>query len=128
MCNQLKRYRTLIVDDSQIFLNWLRNTLNDAQDFEMIGQAATGVDAIAQALELEPDLLITDFFLPDIDGLEVANSLRSLLPDLNVIITSSHDVEVYAALEASNQTATFLPKTGLNPSALRTLLSGAEEQ
>ncbi len=128
MCNQLKRYRTLIVDDSLIFLNWLRNTLDDAQDFEMIGQAANGVDAIAQALELEPDLLITDFFLPDIDGLEVANSLRSLLPDLNVIITSSHDVEVYAALEASNQTATFLPKAGLNPSALRTLLSGAAEQ
>ena len=128
MCNQLKRYRTLIVDDSQIFLNWLWNTLNDAQDFEMIGQAANGVDAIAQALELEPDLLITDFFLPDIDGLEVANSLRSLLPDLNVIITSSHDVEVYAALEASNQAATFLSKASLNPSALRTLLLGAAEQ
>lgn len=128
MCNQLKRYRTLIVDDSPIFLNWLLNSLDEAEDFELIGHATNGVDAIAQALELEPDLLIIDFFLPDIDGLEVANSLRSLLPNLNVIITSSHDVEVYAALEASNQTATFLPKSSLNTSALRTLLSEAAKQ
>ena len=127
MCN-LKRYRTLIVDDSAIFLVWLWNTLGDAEDFEMIGQATNGVDSIAQALELEPDLLIIDFFLPDMDGLEVSNSLRSLLPNLQVIITSSHDSEVYTALEASTQTATFLPKAGLNASALRTLLSGAAEQ
>jgi len=94
----------------------------------MIGQATNGGDAIAQALELEPNLLITDFFLPDIDGLEVANSLRSLLPNLNVVITSSHDVEVEAALEASNQTTIFITKAVLNASALRTLLSGAAEQ
>ena len=125
---QPKLYRTLIVDDSPIFLKWLRTTLDDTEDFEVIGQATNGVDAFAQVLELEPDLLITDFFLPDIDGLELANSLTPLLPNLNVIIISSHDAEVNAALEASNQAATFISKSGLNASALRTLLSGAAKQ
>lgn len=128
LSDRLKRYKTLIVDDSPIFLEWLRNSLDEAENFQIIGQATNGVAAIALAQELEPDLLITDFFLPDIDGLEVAIALRSALPNLTVVITSSYDVEVYAALEASNQTATFLPKAGLNVSALRTLLSGAEEQ
>ena len=119
---------SLIVDDSPVFLSWLETTLADAEDFQVVGQVATGADAITQVLEVEPDLLIIDFFLPDMDGLEVASTLSSQLPNLNVIIISSHVVEVYAALEASGQTATFLPKSDLSVSALRDLLSGEAGQ
>ena len=125
---QLKRFRTFIVDDSPLFLSWLETTLAETEDFEVVGQAATGADAIAQAIEIEPNVLITDFFLPDMDGLEVAIALRSRLPDLHVIITSAHSTEVYAALEASTQTAPYLPKVELTASALRDLLSRAAEQ
>ena len=62
------------------------------------------------------------------DGLEVAIALRTRLPDLYVIITSAHSAEVYAALEASTQTATYLAKVDLTPSALRNLLPGVTEQ
>ena len=125
---QLKRFRTFIVDDSPLFLSWLESTLADTEDFEVVGQAATGAEAIAQALELEPNVLITDFFLPDMDGLEVAIALRSRLPALYVIITSTHSTEVYAALEVSTQTAPYLPKVDLTASSLRDLLSRAAEQ
>ncbi len=125
---QLKRFRTFIVDDSPFFLSWLESTLADTEDFEVVGQAATGAEAIAQALELEPNVLITDFFLPDMDGLEVAIALRSRLPALYVIITSTHSTEVYTALEVSTQTAPYLPKVDLTASSLRDLLSRAAEQ
>ena len=125
---EVEMYRTLIVDDSPVFLSWLGTTLADAEDFQVVGRAIDGADAIAQALEIEPDLLITDFFLPDMDGLEIANTLTAQLPNLKVIIISSHEVEVYAALEASDQITSFVPKSGLTVSALRNLLPGEAER
>ena len=128
MYTQVKSFRTLIVDDSPIFLRWLQTTLAGSEVFRIVGQAATGADAITQSLVLEPDLLITDFFLPDMDGIEVVNSLLPLLPKMAVIIVSSHDIEARAAIEILDQTIPFLPKTELTVSALRDLLSGVGGQ
>ncbi len=106
----------------------MQTILSESEDFRIIGQAVNGADAIAQALELEPDLLITDFFLPDMDGIEVIDSLLSPLPNMAVVIISSHDTEVIAAIEVLDQTIAFLPKTGLNVPALRNLRLVAEGQ
>jgi DNA-binding NarL/FixJ family response regulator len=112
----------LIVDDHPSFRASVRRLL-EAEGFEVIGEAGDGHAAIAAAQQLQPDLVLLDVQLPDLDGFEVATRLAALGLPLAVILTSSRNAAEYGALVAETPVRGFVPKAELSGAALTGLLS-----
>src|SRR5688500_13667688 len=66
--------RVLIADDHPLFLFAIAHSVNAREELELVGQAKTGREAIAAALETQPDLAVLDVEMPDLDGLDVLNA------------------------------------------------------
>jgi len=89
--------RIMLVDDNRTFLTAVRNFLLLLPDVEIVGEAHDGKSAISLAQEIHPDLVLLDIVMPEINGLEVAESLRHFEVAPNVVFLSMHDSESYRA-------------------------------
>ena len=87
--------RILIADDHQLLRQGIRNFLALEPDFDIIGEAVDGEDAVAKAQELLPDVLLLDINMPKLTGIEVAGKLKQLCPDVRVMALTIHDDENY---------------------------------
>jgi len=77
--------RILVADDHLAVREGVRAMLETDPDFEVVGEAADGVQAMSTALELRPDLIVLDNSMPKMTGLEVARSLHVELPDTRIV-------------------------------------------
>jgi DNA-binding NarL/FixJ family response regulator len=112
----------LIVDDHGSFRASARRLL-EAEGFTVVGEAADGHEAIAAARQLNPDLVLLDVQLPDLDGFEVAARLSALGLRSAVVLTSSYAAAEYEPLLAESSARAFIPKAELSGAALTGLLS-----
>ena len=112
----------LIVDDHPSFRASARRLL-EAEGFDVIGEAGDGHAAIAAAQQLQPDLVLLDVQLPDLNGFEVAARIAALRLDSAVILTSSRNAAEYGALVAETPVRGFVPKAELSGAALTGLLT-----
>lgn len=94
--------RVLLVDDHPLFRRGLRLLLGTVDGFEVVGEAATGEDAVTLAAELAPDLVVMDLHLPGISGMEATRRVtaREPRPHVLVLTLSDDDQTVFAALRA----------------------------
>jgi DNA-binding NarL/FixJ family response regulator len=113
--------RVVIVDDHPSFRASAR-TLLESEGFEVVGEAATGVEALRAVKELRPDLVLLDVQLPDFDGFEVAARLGKLANPPQIVLTSSRDRSDYGRCIADSGAQGFVPKAELSGSALAALL------
>lgn len=100
---QLARIRVLIADDHDIFRDGLSLLLLKEPTIELVGDAANGKKLIQMAKELQPDIVLTDLKMPEIDGIEAIKTLKELYPTtIKAIALSSFDSDtmVIDALEA----------------------------
>ena len=112
----------LIVDDHPSFRASARRLL-EAEGFNVVGEAADGHEAIAAALELQPDLVLLDVQLPDLDGFEVAGRLAAMGLPSAVVLTSSRNAREYGPLIAETPMRGFIPKADLSGAVLTDLLT-----
>jgi DNA-binding NarL/FixJ family response regulator len=75
----------LIVDDSQVVRDVLRDFFETLADWKVGGEAGNGAAAIQKAGELKPDLILLDFSMPYMNGLEAASVLKKMLPKVHII-------------------------------------------
>jgi DNA-binding NarL/FixJ family response regulator len=113
--------RVMIVDDHPSFRR-CASLLLAAEGFDVVGEAEDGVSALSLAVELEPDLVLLDVQLPDIDGFEVASRLLADRPDLRIVLVSSRDSSEYGALIAGSGARGFVSKADLSGAAIESLL------
>jgi DNA-binding NarL/FixJ family response regulator len=113
--------RVLIVDDHPSFRATARLLL-ESEGFEVVGEAADGASGLRDARELEPDLVLLDVQLPDIDGFEVAARLTRGRGTPAVVITSSRDEADFGPLVAASGARGFVPKAELSGAALLALM------
>jgi len=85
--------RVLIADDHAIVRTGLRALLSSEAGLELVGEAASGAEALRLAESLQPDILVMDLSMPDIDGIRVTQQLRSRLPGVRVLILTVHEDE-----------------------------------
>ena len=78
--------RILIVDDSDSTRGLVREFLESRPDFEICGEAADGLEGIEKGRELKPDLIVLDYSLPRINGLQVALILHEVAPNTPIIL------------------------------------------
>ena len=94
-------------------------SLEASGEFQFVGEATTGTEAIGLAGFLKPDLVIADIYMPDQDGFEVARHLKRHLPGIKVILASVDDEPVYVRLAKAEGALAFVPKARLDQDALR---------
>jgi len=87
--------RILIADDHTVLRSGLRLLLNAQPDFEVVGEASTGEETVERAIALQPDVLLLDIAMPDINGLEAARRIRQQAPELRIIVLTMYDDEAY---------------------------------
>ena len=83
--------RVLIADDHAVVRAGLANILSAEANISVVGEARDGLEAINKALELKPDIILMDIFMPHCTGLEAMASIRQQLPDTKVIILTISD-------------------------------------
>ena len=83
--------RVLIVDDHRLFAEALRVILSADQRIEVVGLAASGEEAVQQAGELEPDVVLMDISMPGVDGVEATRRIRTGIPTSQVLMVTGSD-------------------------------------
>ena len=94
--------RVLIVDDDDLMRVGLRGVLSNDASIEVVGEACDGRDAVYRARLLEPDIVLMDIRMPDLDGIAATRELLSASPAVRVVIltTFEHDDYIFGALHA----------------------------
>jgi two-component system, NarL family, response regulator LiaR len=85
--------RILIVEDDPLIQLGLEQYLEEFAQFQIIGQAGDGYKAIAIAKKLVPDLVIMDIGLPKLDGIAAAQEIKLIIPEIRIVMLTSHDTE-----------------------------------
>lgn len=94
--------KIVIADDHPVVRKGLSLLLSSQDEFEVIGEAANGEEAIAKALELSPDIMLMDLVMPHVDGISATKEILRLKPEIKVLILTSFSDANHAvpALEA----------------------------
>ncbi len=118
--------RVLIVDDHEIVREGLQTLLAEEPDIQVCGLAADGMQALAQAKSLHPDVILMDLVLAGMDGLEATRQRRARDPQARVLVltTFADDQRVREAVQAG--AIGFLLKDVLKPDLLRAIRAAAE--
>lgn len=87
------RIRVMLVDDHALFRKGLANLLRAEPDFEVVGEASDGLEAIGMASALHPDVILMDVRMPGMSGPEAARHVLAALPDVKVLMLSMSDDE-----------------------------------
>jgi len=83
--------RILIVDDEKAVRTALGKLLATRKEWQVVGEAADGATAIGMVRELQPDIVIMDITMPEMNGLEATPEIKKLLPTAEVLIFTQHD-------------------------------------
>jgi DNA-binding NarL/FixJ family response regulator len=94
--------KVLLVDDQTMFRDGLRVLLRAQKEFEVVGEAGNGEEAIQKAAEVHPDVILMDLRMPVLDGAAATRQLRNSHPDIRVIVltTFDEDAAVFDALRS----------------------------
>ena len=108
--NSEKTIRILLADDHMIVREGFISLLSDEIDIEVVGEAATGLQAVELTRKLLPDLVLMDISMPHMNGLEATRQIRKDFPDTKVIIFSSFGDDAYVESAAELGASGYLIK------------------
>ena len=115
-------HRVIVADGVTEFRQWLSSILNESGDFQVIGEAATGPEAINLIEYLSPDLVLADVDTPETDGLDIARYVRHYCPRIKAILISTEDEPIYSTLAIDENVLAFIPKAKFSLDTIRQLL------
>jgi DNA-binding NarL/FixJ family response regulator len=123
----LGTFRVLVADDHRLMLAAVRRALADAEDFDIVSEVSVGSRVLPAVRETNPDVVLLDMRMPELDGLTCLARLRKHDPTIAVVILSSHNDE--ASIEAAREAGAlgYIIKTIEPvdlPAVLRSALSG----
>ncbi len=97
--------RILLADDHPVVRDGLAAMLSTQPDFQVIGEAGTGAEAVAEAARLHPDVVLMDLEMPVLDGIEAIRRLRDADPAVQVVVLTAFDTDdrILGALQAGAQ-------------------------
>jgi DNA-binding NarL/FixJ family response regulator len=95
----------LIADDHTLFRRGVRQLLEAEEDLHVLGEAATGTEALRQARALMPDVVLMDIQMPEMDGIEATRALHRELPHIGVVFVTMYENDefVYRGLQAGGR-------------------------
>lgn len=100
----------LLVDDSEIVRRVMRDFFEARTDWKIGGEAADGAEAIQKAKELMPDLILLDFSMPNMNGMQAAPVLKKLLPNAYIIVFTMYSEALGSTLNSADGVDLVVPK------------------
>jgi len=113
--------RVLIADDHAMFRAGLRALLATEQDIEVVGEAATGEEAVAKTEELAPDVVVMDILMPVMNGIEATRLLASACPASKVLVLSMYDDDEHVQQLLGAGAAGFVLKQATSDELVRAI-------
>lgn len=97
--------RILVADDHPVVRDGLVSMLNTQSDFEVVGKAASGVEVLREVSASQPEIVLLDLEMPEMDGVEVIKRLRASHPRVRVIVFTAYDTDerILGAVQAGTQ-------------------------
>lgn len=105
-----KKIKLVIIDDHQLFREGVKRILAMESDFEIVAEGEDGSQAAQLAAEYEPDVILMDINMPEVNGVEATKELIEKFPDVKVLILSIHDDETYVTHVLKTGAAGYLLK------------------
>ena len=91
----VKRIKLVLVDNHQVTVDGLRFLLSKEQDVIIAGQASNGTEALEKIPMLQPDMLIADFSMPEMNGIKLTEIVKEKFPSIKALILSRYEEGVY---------------------------------
>jgi DNA-binding NarL/FixJ family response regulator len=102
--------RVLLVDDQQLIRMGFRLIIDDTEDMTVVGESEDGASAVEQAAALQPDVILLDIRMPNVDGLEANRRILAANPDARIIVVTTFDLDQYAYTALRDGASGFLLK------------------
>lgn len=98
----METIRILLVDDHALFRDGVASLLAEQEDFEVVGQAEDGEEALEKARALEPDLILMDIYMPRGDGLTATRRIKEEMPSIKIVMLtiSDEDQKLFEAVKS----------------------------
>ena len=105
--------RVMLVDDHPVVTMGLRGILEQSRDFEVVGEACDGVEAVETAERLKPNVIVMDVMMPRLDGIEACRAIMEKLPETQVLmLTASTEKDAVIQAVAAGATGYLLKYSG----------------
>ena len=121
------KYRVVIVEDQTIIREGLRSLLSSAREFDIVGEAGDGREAIRCIQKWKPDLVLTDLSMPRMDGMDVIETIKKQSPQTKIIALTVHREEEYVLATLKAGADGYILKEASYPElimAIRSVLRG----
>ncbi|MCL4488609.1 MAG: response regulator transcription factor [Chloroflexi bacterium] len=98
----MDKIRVLVADDHTLFRDGVRALFASAPDLELVGEAATGEEAVASAASLQPDLILMDLQMPGMNGIDATRQIVTTSPHIGVLVVTMFDDDhsVFSSMQA----------------------------
>lgn len=106
----METIRILLVDDHDIVRTGLKTFLDTQKGLQVVAEASTGEEAITMAAQTQPDVVIMDITMPEMDGLVATSRLKEIDPDINVLALTVHEDKQYLFQMMSAGASGYLTK------------------
>ena len=119
----MRKIRLLLVDDNPEFLEAATRFVATEPQISVVGQALSGRDAVLQVSTLRPDLVLMDYVMPDMNGIEATRMVKAQDEVPQVVILTLHDLPEYRAQAEAAGADGFLPKADFGRDLLALIAS-----
>ena len=109
----MDKIKVLVVDDHALMRDGIRALLGLHDDIEIVGEAAEGREAIKKARELEPDVIVMDIAMPDMNGLEATRRIVKNNPRIKVLILTQYDNREHVLSSVKAGAVDYVPKRAI---------------
>ncbi len=116
----------MVVDDHELLRTGTRRILDEATGFTVVGEAADGESALEVIGSLQPDVVLVDIRLPDVNGIDLARRILGEHPDTAVLILSAYDDQTYVRAALAVGVAGYLLKTAPGEELIRSIRAACE--
>ena len=124
----MERVRILEVDDHELVRRNICRFLNEQSDFEVVCEASTGLEAIRQAEQHHPDIILMDISLPELNGLAALPTIRKVAPAAKIIMVTNHDSTVFVRDAFAAGAVGFVTKSDLSPQLVTAMREARENR
>ena len=124
----MKKLRILLADDHKMLREGLRVLLDSQPGMQVVGEAANGKEVLDKAGELKPDVVVMDLSMPELNGLQATELLKTRHPDIKVVVLTAHEDESYLSQLCKAGAAGYVLKRSAGDQLVQAIRMAAKGQ